>query len=42
MYLLGLRGAEQHRLSLLRQKLDDLVHFLLETLLQDAVSLVDD
>lgn len=41
-YLLGLRGAEEHGLSLLGQKLDDLMHFLLEPLLQDAVGLVDD
>lgn len=41
-HLLCLGGAEKHSLSLLRQKLDDLVHLLLETLLQDTVGLVDD
>ena len=40
--LLGLRCAEEHRLPLLGQQLDDLVHLLLEPLLQDAVGLVDD
>lgn len=40
-HLLGLRSAEQHGLPLLGQKLDDLVHLLLEPLLQDAVGLVD-
>lgn len=40
-YLLGLGGAEKHGLSLLWQQLDDLVHFLLKTLLQDSVGLID-
>lgn len=39
--LFGLCGAEQHGLPLLREEFDDLVHFFLETLLQDAISLVD-
>ena len=40
--LLGLGRAEEHRLALFGEGLDDLVHVLLEALLKDAVGLVDD
>jgi len=42
LHLLGLRGGEERRLSLLGQQADDGVHLLLEALLQQAVRLVDD
>mmetsp|Transcript_59862 Transcript_59862/g.120159 ORF Transcript_59862/g.120159 Transcript_59862/m.120159 type:complete len:337 (+) Transcript_59862:174-1184(+) len=42
LHFLGLRRAEEHRLPLFGEELDDLVHLLLEPLLQDAVRFVDD
>ena len=36
-----LRGGEHHRLALLGQQTDDLLHFLLKSDVEDSVGLVD-